>query len=120
MPRNLRFSGGVDQTFSPLLRVGVTYAHVRGTSLQRGLNLNAPVNGVRPDPTFVNVIQVTSDARSRLDTIALNMDGGLSPPTSPFLSNRAPLVDWKRAVLHHLHAGMDAQPTPTATSACRR
>jgi hypothetical protein len=96
MPRTLRFSGGVDQTFSPLMRIGVTYAHMRGTSLQRGLNLNPAVDGVRQDPTFVNVIQVTSDARSRLDTITLNMDGGLAPPTSPFLSNRAPLVDWKR------------------------
>ena len=96
MPRNLRFSGGIDQAVTPLLRVGVTYAHARGTSLQRGLNLNAPVNGVRPDPAFVNVVQVTSDAQSRLDTISVNMDGGLSPPTSPFLSNSAPLVDWKR------------------------
>ncbi len=96
MSRNLRFSGGIDQAVTPLLRVGVTYAHTRGTSLQRGLNLNAPVNGVRPDPAFVNVVQVTSDAQSRLDTITVNMDGGLSPPTSPFLSNAAPLVDWKR------------------------
>ena len=75
---------------------GVTYAHVRGTSLQRGLNLNAAVDGVRPDPEFVNVVQVTSDARSSLDTINVNVDGGLSPPSNPFLSNASPLVDWKR------------------------
>ena len=96
MPRNIRFSGGIDQAVTPLLRVGVTYQHVKGTSMQRGLNLNAAVNGVRPDPSFVNVVQVTSDARSRLDSINVNVDGGLAPPTSPFLSNAAPLVDWKR------------------------
>jgi hypothetical protein len=96
MPRNIRFSGGVDQTLTRLLRVGVTYAHVRGTSLQRGLDLNGAVNGVQPDPGFVNIVQVTSDARSRLDTVSVNLDGGLSPPSSPFLSNAAPLVDWKR------------------------
>jgi hypothetical protein len=96
MPRNVRFSGGVDQAVTPLVRVGVTYAHVRGTGLQRGLNLNAPVDGVRADPSFQNVVQVTSDARSRLDTINVLVDGGLAPPSSPFLSNTAPLVDWKR------------------------
>ena len=96
MPRNIRFSGGVDQLVTPLLRVGVTYAHIRGTSLQRGLNLNAGDGVVRPDPNFVNVVQVTSDADSRQDTIAVNMDGGLSPPSSPFLSSSSPLVDWKR------------------------
>ena len=96
MPRNIRFSGGIDQAVTPLVRVGVTYQHVKGTSMQRGLNLNAAVNGVRPDPAFVNVVQVTSDARSRLDTINVNVDGGLSPPTNPFLSNTSPRVDWKR------------------------
>ena len=95
-PRNIRFSGGVDQNVTPLLRAGVTYVHVRGTSLQRGLNLNAAEDGVRPDPSFVNVVQVTSDAESRLDTVTVNIDGGLSPPSSPFLSNSAPLVNWKR------------------------
>jgi hypothetical protein len=96
MPRNVRFSAGIDQAVTPLLRLGVTYAHVRGTGLQRGRNLNAAVDGVRPDPGFVNVVQVTSDAHSRQDTVTVNMDGGLSPPTSPFLSNSAALVDWKR------------------------
>lgn len=96
LPRNIRFSGGIDQAVSPLLRVGVTYAHVRGTSLQRGLNLNPAVNGVSPDPAFVNVVEVTSDARSRLDTFTVNLDGGLAPPAPPFLTNAAPLVDWKR------------------------
>ena len=35
-----------------------TYAHVSGTDLLRGNNLNTPVNGIRPDPTVGNLIEV--------------------------------------------------------------
>ena len=33
-------------------RVAATYSYQRGSRLARGLNLNAPVDGVRPDPAF--------------------------------------------------------------------
>ena len=64
-----RASIGVDQTFSPRVRAGLTYAHTTGTDLMRGENLNAPINGVRPDPLFVNVIRVVHDAASRQDVL---------------------------------------------------
>ena len=51
--------------FSPRFRVNATYRHVRGEGLLRGLNLNAPVNGVRPSPEFGNVIQVVGDGEMR-------------------------------------------------------
>ena len=41
------------------------YRYTRGEGLLRGLNLNAPVDGVRPSPEFANVIQVVGDGRSR-------------------------------------------------------
>ena len=41
----------LDRGLTRQSRVGFTYAHLRGTSLQRGRNLNAPVDGVRPDPS---------------------------------------------------------------------
>ncbi len=64
-PKNTRLSGGVDYVFSPRFRVNATYRHVRGEGLLRGLNLNAPVNGVRPSPQFGNIIQVVGDGEMR-------------------------------------------------------
>ena len=52
-----------------MLRVNATYAHTSGDNLMRGLNLNAPVDGVRPDPTFANVVEVLGDAESRQHTL---------------------------------------------------
>ncbi|HEX3646088.1 MAG TPA: TonB-dependent receptor, partial [Vicinamibacterales bacterium] len=48
MARNVRLSSGIDYALNPFSRLGVSYAHVSGSRLQRGLNLNAPVNGIRP------------------------------------------------------------------------
>jgi hypothetical protein len=64
-PKNSRLSGGVDYVFSPRFRVNATYRHIRGEGLLRGLNLNAPVNGVRPSPQFGNIIQVVGDGQMR-------------------------------------------------------
>jgi len=84
MPRQLRFSGGVDRQLTRQSRISVTWAHMTGTSLQRGENLNAPVDGVRPLPDFGNVIQVVSDARSRQDTVTVFFNTSLNrPPPAP-------------------------------------
>ena len=69
LSRQVRFSGGADRTLTRTTRIGFTYAHMRGTGLRRGDNLNAPIDGLRPDPVFANVIRTVSDARSRQDTI---------------------------------------------------
>ena len=68
MQQNVRFSAGVSRTVTRMLSVNANYAHTTGANLMRGLNLNAPVNGVRPDPRFVNVVQVTGDAESTSNT----------------------------------------------------
>ena len=54
------------------------YRYTSGDGLLRGLNLNAPVNGVRPSPEFGNVIQVVGDGRSRQH--ALNVGGQTNFP----------------------------------------
>src|SRR5262249_13774412 len=46
-----------------------TYTYRRGRDLPRGLNLNAPVGGVRPDPAFANEIEVVGDGASRFHVI---------------------------------------------------
>jgi hypothetical protein len=112
MPRQLRFSGGIDRQVTRQSRIGLTWAHMRGTSLQRGENLNAPVDGVRPLPQFGNVVQVVSDARSRQDTmtlfynISLNRPAPGGPaggpaPATPLLNGlpvgrTQPVIDWRR------------------------
>jgi hypothetical protein len=85
MPRQLRFSGGVERQVSRLSRLGVQWTHLTSTSLQRGQNLNAPVEGVRPLPEFGNVIEVVSDARLRQNsaTIFFNTSFNRPPPAPP-------------------------------------
>ena len=77
-PRNSRVSAGVDYAFSPRYRVNAIYRYTTGDGLLRGLNLNAPVNGVRPSPAFGNIIQVVGDGRSLQH--ALNVGGQTNFP----------------------------------------
>jgi hypothetical protein len=65
LPESMTVNAGVDQQLGGALRVNATYTYRRGSRLLRGHNLNIPVGGVRPDPTFANVIEVVGDAASR-------------------------------------------------------
>jgi hypothetical protein len=102
LPRQLRFSGGAERSFGRA-RTSVTWAHMRGTSLRRGENLNAPTDGVRPFPEFGNIIRVVSDAESRQDTITALFGFSLTRPNpggpvAALAAQRsAPLFDWRRA-----------------------
>jgi hypothetical protein len=97
MPRSSRLTLAADQTVTPKLRAGILYTYMRREDIGRGLNLNAPINGVRPDPTFGNIVLAVSDASARQHTIGFNYQIGGLPP--PFLPPNAPRVDWKRAFL---------------------
>jgi hypothetical protein len=81
MPRTARVSAGVSQRLGTRFSVGTTYAYSRGSDLFVGRNLNAPVDGVRPDVQFANVIEVTSAGRSRQQTIGTNVSVDLSKPS---------------------------------------
>ena len=69
---------GVDHAFSPRFRLNATYRYVRGEGLLRGLNLNAPIDGIRPSPQFGNVIQVVGDGEMRQHV--WNFGGQTNPP----------------------------------------
>ena len=103
LPRQVRFSGGAERGLTRTSRLGITWAHMRGSSLRRGENLNAPIDGVRPDPQFANVIQVVSDARSRQDTATVFFNMSLTRPAAPgtppgpLNARTAPRFDWRRA-----------------------
>jgi hypothetical protein len=61
----------------------VLYSYSDRYSLLTGRNINPPVNGVRPDPGFANVVLATSDARGRQHTMnaSANVNLGPLPPT---------------------------------------
>ena len=69
LPESLSANAGIDQALTSSLRVNATYTYRRGSQLLRGRNLNAPVDGVRPDAAFTNVIEVQGDAASRTHTV---------------------------------------------------
>jgi len=77
-----RLSAGLDQTISPRVRFSSTYTYVHANDMQRGRNLNAPVNGVRPNPAFPNIIEVDSDGRQRQHQLNNNVTVSLSSPSA--------------------------------------
>jgi len=93
MPKNTRVSVGVDQAFNQKVRGGVTYSHVNGSGLLRGLNMNTPVDGVRPTPLFGNIVEVAGDGELRQHVVNSFFQVFITPP-SPNRSKE--LLDWKR------------------------
>ena len=81
-----RVSGGVDQTINPKVRINASFQSVRSADQLRGRNLNAPLNGVRPNPDFANIIETTSDAAAHSDqlstTLNVNLAGGALESTA--------------------------------------
>jgi hypothetical protein len=69
LPGSMSLNAGIDQQVVGSLRMSATYAYRRGRNLLRGSNLNAPMDGVRPDPSFSNVIEVVPDAASRAHSL---------------------------------------------------
>jgi hypothetical protein len=74
-----RFDVAVDQTFTPHIRASVSYYVDRDTQTLRGRNLNTPIDGVRPDPRFANVIESVSDASFLGRQLQANLTLSLAP-----------------------------------------
>lgn len=81
MERIHRFSTAIDRTLSPKMRASLTFSMARFGNQLRGVNLNAPVDGVRPDAAFANVIMVVPDASMHtydlVPDVSYNFAGGL-------------------------------------------
>jgi hypothetical protein len=101
-PKNTRLSGGADQTLyaSPawVVRTNVLYAYTRTERAWRGLNLNRPVAGVRPDAALANLVEATSDASARQHQLTVGWNIGLPP--QPPNSEAAKRWDWKRIAFY--------------------
>lgn len=81
MQRIHRFSTAIERTLSPKVRTSLSFAVARFGNQLRGVNVNAPVNGARPDPSFANVIEVRPDAGTHtydlVPEISVNFAGGI-------------------------------------------
>jgi hypothetical protein len=93
LPRSINLLIGVDQKITPRFRVSASYNLSRLSHVARGRNLNAPINGVRPDANFLNVIETVSDAASRSQEFYLNTSVSLLAPSPA--ANQA-RFNWKR------------------------
>jgi hypothetical protein len=96
LPQTTRVSAGVDQALFKVMRVAATYSYQHGSQLARGLNQNAPIDGVRPFPAFRNLVAVVSDAelwQRQLQVDATVNPGALLP------AFKGPRVSWKRTTV---------------------
>jgi hypothetical protein len=59
---------------SPTFGVNMSYSHTNGWNRFRGRNVNAPLNGVRPNPALGNVTVVESTAKLRVDSINVGLN----------------------------------------------
>jgi hypothetical protein len=93
LSRNYRYSAGVDQAISPRFRVNVLYNYIHLQQQPRGRNLNAPVDGVRPDPRYANVIEVVTDTEIRRHEVFVNSTIMLAAPSPALQAKR---FNWRR------------------------
>ena len=64
MPSVWRLSVGVDQPLAPWARIRTTYSRRSSHDLFRSRDVNAPIDGRRPDPSVGSITQLESTGRS--------------------------------------------------------
>jgi hypothetical protein len=73
LPSARQLSAGVDHRLASWARVRASYSRRIGRHLFRSLDVNAPIGGVRPDPSARNITEVGSTARSLNQSLELNL-----------------------------------------------
>jgi hypothetical protein len=65
---------GFEKPLAPWADLRADYMWTRGYNTLRSVNVNAPVNSIRPDPQFGNITEIQSSGRRALDrlTVAFN------------------------------------------------
>jgi hypothetical protein len=69
MPFRRKYTLGVDQPIGRFFRFRGTVSRETGHNILRSRNANAPVDGVRPDPSVLNITELESTARSLNESI---------------------------------------------------
>jgi Carboxypeptidase regulatory-like domain len=79
MAYSQRLSAGIAQTISRRINANVLYSYAYRYSLLTGRNLNTPINGVRPDPQFANVVLARPDGRGTQHFVNASVNINLAP-----------------------------------------
>jgi hypothetical protein len=77
MPNRVMGMVGLSHQFTPTFGTSLNYNRSRGYDRFRGRNINAPLNGFRPDPTLGNITQVESTASMRGQTFSAGLNYNL-------------------------------------------
>ena len=86
--------------------MNVLYNYIHLIEQPRGENLNAPVNGVRPDPAVANMVETVTDAEIRRHELFVNFNLSLVAPSPA--TNKA-RVNWRRVGLTFAYAKIRAR-----------
>ena len=71
MPRVHQASISYDRQLTPNVMLQTSYQMLRGSNLMRSRNINAPVDGVRPNPAFGDITQFESTGESSSDRLTV-------------------------------------------------
>jgi len=82
MAYSQRLSAGIAQTLSRRVSANVLYSYGYRYKLLAGRNLNAPVNAVRPDPEFANIVLASPDGRGTEHRLTASANINLAPLAS--------------------------------------
>ena len=82
LAQNTRLSLGIDQQITSAIRFNTVYADTRGSGVLVGQNLNAPVNGIRPNPALANTVETISAGRMRSRSLSTFVSLNLAPKAS--------------------------------------
>lgn len=74
LPTSHRVNVGFSKTLVKDLGLSTSYTYGWGRGILRGRNLNAPVDGVRPDPAFANVVSLAQDAETKSHSLNVGLN----------------------------------------------
>jgi hypothetical protein len=79
MPFNRRYTIGVDQPFGRMFRVRGTFSHQTGHNIFRSRDANAPIDGIRPDPSVRLMTELETTARTLNKSLELQLTANYPP-----------------------------------------
>jgi hypothetical protein len=92
MPKRAIGLLAVTQQLSPTVGINASYSRTKGWDRFRGRNVNAPLNGVRPDPALGNITEVESSARLAADSVMVGLNFNIPKRRTFLFANYA----WNR------------------------
>ena len=73
-PQLFETTAGIEQQLPGAARLNVMYIHRRGSNQLRGVNSNAPIASIRPDPSAGTITEIRSTAASTFDGLSFNLN----------------------------------------------